>query len=169
MSSLSDAAKVQEFTVGAQGPTPNTPSPMSESEVSFIIRMCLSELLELAQTVTTTDEEAVQYLKDRVKTDLSPYERPDPNDSDTPDRLAADQADAAVDVMYYLYNSFGKKGINLSKVFDVVHNANMAKRDPKTMQFIKRESDGKVLKPEGWQAPDILAEIKKQKENGAWN
>ena len=31
----------------------------------------------------------------------------------------------------------------------MVHAANMAKRDANTGKFIKRESDGKIIKPEG--------------------
>jgi hypothetical protein len=38
----------------------------------------------------------------------------------------------------------------------------MAKRDPKTLQFIKRD-DGKIIKPDGWTAPDITAIIKRQR------
>ena len=160
----SDAAKVCEFTEGSQCPCPNQPQPMNREEVSFITSMVLSELVELVQTVCETDEEAIQFMHDRVQTDISHYQR-----SDDPDVVAADQADAAVDAIYYLYNCFGKKGINLSKVFDVVHQANMNKRDPTTNQFIRRESDGKVLKPVGWKPPNIVAEIKRQHQTGSWS
>ena len=50
----------------------------------------------------------------------------------------------------------------MSKIFDVVHAANMAKRDPTTGKFIRREDDGKIIKPAGWQPPDVTAEIKRQ-------
>lgn len=39
----------------------------------------------------------------------------------------------------------------------------MAKRDPQTGKFIHRE-DGKIIKPEGWTAPDIVAEIRRQRD-----
>ena len=60
------------------------------------------------------------------------------------------QADALVDVYYYSLNAAAKKGVNLSSIFSIVHAANMAKRDPATGQFLKRE-DGKIIKPKGWQ------------------
>ena len=45
--------------------------------------------------------------------------------------------------------------MNLSAVFGVVHGANMAKRNPATGKFEKRESDGKIIKPPGWSPPDV--------------
>ena len=43
----------------------------------------------------------------------------------------------------------------------------MAKRDPLTGEFIKR-ADGKIVKPEGWKAPDVMAEISRQLLAGSW-
>jgi predicted HAD superfamily Cof-like phosphohydrolase len=161
----SDAEHVREFTEGAGAmKCPTQPQPMNKAEVTFVIKMVLSELVELAQTVTETDTEAIELVESSVKTDLSQHER-----TTNPDELAAHQGDAAVDAMYYMYNCFAKKGINLSKMFQVVHQANMNKRDPTTGKFIRRESDGKVLKPPGWQAPDVLAEILRQKQQGSWS
>ncbi len=161
---MSDADKVREFTDGSQGSVLHQPNPMNQQEVSFIVSMVLSEIVELVQTVCETDKEVIDFIIQRVKTDLNQYER-----SDDEDVIASDQADAAVDMIYYLYNCFGKKGINLSRVFDLVHEANMAKRDPKTGKFIRRELDGKILKPKHWKPPDILSEIKRQKIEGSWN
>ena len=51
-----------------------------------------------------------------------------------------------VDSYYYSLKCCCKKGINLSNIFEVVHKANMDKRDPLTGKFLKRE-DGKIIKP----------------------
>ena len=161
---LSNAQQVKQFTEGSQCQCPDTPIPMNKQEVKFVIHMVVSEMVELAQTVCDTDTEAIQMVQVGATTDVSKYTR-----TTDQDEITADQADAAVDAMYYLYNCFAKKGVNLSKVFDVVHKANMAKRDPTTGKFIKRESDGKVLKPAGWLAPNIKNEILNQKTTGSWN
>ena len=87
-----------------------------------------------------------------------------PNDSH---ELVAEQGDAFVDIWYYSLNCMAKKGVNLSKIFDLVHNANMAKRDPSTGKFLKRD-DGKIIKPKGWRPPDIKQEIQRQMNDGAW-
>lgn len=72
-----------------------------------------------------------------------------------------------VDVYYYSLNAAAKKGVNLSSLFGVVHAANMAKRDPASGQFLKRE-DGKILKPAGWAPPDVAGEVRRQMKEGAW-
>merc|ERR1719410_446237 len=88
----------------------------------------------------------------------------------TPNRsyeVIGEQADAMVDIWYYSLNAMAKKGVNLSSIFDLVHSANMAKRDPQTGRFIKR-GDGKIVKPKGWRAPNVGQEIKRQQDQGSW-
>ena len=74
-----------------------------------------------------------------------------------------DQADALIDCMYFILGTAVEIGVDLEPVFDIVQKANMAKLwvDGKPHY---RESDGKVAKPDGWQAPEpqIEAEIKRQ-------
>ena len=44
----------------------------------------------------------------------------------------------------------------------------MAKRDPETGKFLKRE-DGKIIKPKGWKAPDVEGEVVRQDVEGSWS
>ena len=81
--------------------------------------------------------------------------------------LIGEQGDAFVDIWYYSLNCMAKKGVNLSKIFNLVHAANMDKKDPKTGKFIKR-SDGKILKRKGWLPPNVGDEIKRQITHGSW-
>ena len=46
--------------------------------------------------------------------------------------------------------------------------ANMAKRNPATGKFEKR-ADGKIIKPPGWQAPDVEGEMGRQFREGSWS
>lgn len=56
------------------------------------------------------------------------------------------------DIIYIVCGTAVSYGIPLDKVFDEVHRSNMAKLvDGKPV----RRDDGKILKPEGWTAPDI--------------
>lgn len=163
---MSESVLVKEFTEGyGQIECPNHPIPLNREETKFLINMVISEIIELAQTVTDNDDAAKLMLINAVTDDtyLSKYKR-----TNDPDQLVADQADAAIDTWYYMLNAFCKKGINLSKIFSVVHEANMNKRDPKTGKFIK-DAKGKTIKPEGWKEPDILGEIIKQKTDGSWS
>lgn len=72
-------------------------------------------------------------------------------------------SDALADIIYIACGTAVSYGIPLDKVFEEVHRSNMAKLvDGKPL---KRE-DGKVIKPEGWKAPDIAGVLKKsQVEN----
>ena len=127
--------------------------------------MMLDEIMELTATVATPEESkaALKGFVDNSK-DIAKEEYAEgPGGSEQ----IANQADALVDSYYYSLNAACKSGINMSKVFGKVHGANMAKRDAKSGEFLKR-ADGKIIKPEGWCAPDIEAEIKQQLEEGSW-
>jgi predicted HAD superfamily Cof-like phosphohydrolase len=63
-------------------------------------------------------------------------------------------ADALADLIYVLVGMALEYGIPLDKVWDAVQQTNIAKIDPATGKVRKRE-DGKILKPDGWQPPDI--------------
>jgi predicted HAD superfamily Cof-like phosphohydrolase len=63
-------------------------------------------------------------------------------------------ADAIADGIYVLIGTALEYGIPLAKVWNAVQDANMAKVDATTGKVIRRP-DGKILKPDGWQPPDI--------------
>jgi predicted HAD superfamily Cof-like phosphohydrolase len=56
------------------------------------------------------------------------------------------------DIIYIVCGTAASYGIPLDRVFNEVHRSNMEKLvDGKVV----RRDDGKILKPEGWTAPDI--------------
>src|SRR3989338_5086048 len=144
MQAKSNAEAVREFTEGASGiPCPVCPSELAYGEVQFIIRMVMSEMCELAATVTKNNDECDSLMNLCLDTtDKSHLNFKYENNFS---RIGA-QADAMVDAWYYMLDTAAKHGINLSTVFDVVHEANMNKRDPVSGKFLRRESDGKVIK-----------------------
>ncbi|MEM7141469.1 MAG: HAD family hydrolase [Actinomycetota bacterium] len=80
----------------------------------------------------------------------------------------AEQADALLDAIYYICDTAVRHGLNLDRVFDIVHGANMQKVvDGRVI----RRDDGKILKPEGWQDPGPLldAEMDRQQRDGSWS
>lgn len=64
-------------------------------------------------------------------------------------------ADGIGDTIYVLCQLARAMGVPLNQIFNAIHSANMQKVDPATRKVTKRE-DGKVLKPEGWEPPDIF-------------
>lgn len=70
--------------------------------------------------------------------------------------LKANVVKESIDLIYVIAGLLNNLKVPAETVWNAVHLSNMAKVDPTTGQIIKR-SDGKVLKPSGWKAPDILA------------
>nr|WP_246005740.1 HAD family hydrolase [Brevibacillus gelatini] len=73
------------------------------------------------------------------------------------------QVDALIDLSYFNHGDFVVMGIKPQRLFDIVQKANMSKlwEDGKP-RF--REEDGKIIKPNGWEAPEpkLKAEIERQ-------
>jgi predicted HAD superfamily Cof-like phosphohydrolase len=72
----------------------------------------------------------------------------DGEDKDDIENVAKELAD----IIYIVCGTAASYGIPLDRVFNEVHRSNMEKLvDGKVV----RRDDGKILKPEGWTAPDI--------------
>ena len=69
------------------------------------------------------------------------------------ERDLAHIAKEAADVIVVVLGTMAEYGIPFDEVWDAVHKSNMAKvgEDGK----VARREDGKVLKPDGWEPPDI--------------
>jgi len=160
---MTQALAVRQFTCESNSGIefPNIPQKMSKEQVIFITRMILSELDELVCTVSENEQEKEKIMSHCFET----RDKCNKYTFNTDTELIACQYDALVDSHYYALNCAAKHGVNLDKIFEIVHDANMAKKDPITKKFIKRD-DGKIIKPEGWKEPNIELEIKRQiKEN----
>lgn len=69
-------------------------------------------------------------------------------------------ADGIVDSIYVLIGTAIAYGIDLRPVWDAVQAANMAKTGG------GKRDDGKILKPPGWEAPDVEGILNDQKPLG---
>ena len=108
----------------------------------------------IANTPTFMDKKRAEARMSWVKEEVDEFLESD---------NVIDQADALVDALYFILGTAVEIGVDLEPVFDIVQNANMSKLWPDGTAHY-RESDGKVAKPDGWQAPEpqIEAEIKRQ-------
>ncbi len=70
-----------------------------------------------------------------------------------------DIADAIADSIYVRVGTALEYGIPLDRVWAAVQHANMAKVDPAT-GLVRKRADGKILKPDGWQPPDIAGVLR---------
>lgn len=164
---LTNAEKVRKFTEDSSlAPLPKKPQVMNPGQIGFVIKMVMTEMIELLLTEggdEPYDKHSAQTVMrglvdsaiiDHFTAHPDPYKLP----SD-PTAIIADQADAMVDAMYYMYNAASKVGVDLDKVFEEVHQANERKRGPDGK--FQRRADGKIVKPPNWTEPDVVSVIKK--------
>ena len=68
------------------------------------------------------------------------------------DRVEA--LDALIDILVVTIGAIHSMGADAEGAWREVMRTNMAKIDPET-GLVRRRADGKILKPEGWQPPDL--------------
>lgn len=66
--------------------------------------------------------------------------------------------DALIDILVVTIGAIHSMGADAEGAWNEVMRTNFAKIDPETGKVRKRE-DGKVLKPEGWQPPNLTSYI----------
>ncbi len=80
--------------------------------------------------------------------------------AETVDAMARDDlpeiADGLGDLLVVVYGTAIEYGFDMEPIFNLIHKANMAKVGG------GKDGSGKFLKPEGWEPPDIMAEIRRQ-------
>jgi|TARA_B110000503_G_scaffold62961_1_gene99567 predicted HAD superfamily Cof-like phosphohydrolase len=70
-----------------------------------------------------------------------------------------EQLDALIDILVVTVGAIHSGGFDAEAAWNEVMKTNFAKVDPETGLVRKRE-DGKVLKPEGWTAPELSPFVK---------
>jgi len=100
-----------------------------------------------ASEQTITEENQTQY---KMYLDLIDEEVQELKDSVTPQ----DDLDALIDILVVTIGAIYSMGADPEGAWREVMATNLAKIDRVTGKVRKRE-DGKVLKPEGWQPPDL--------------
>lgn len=158
--------KVHEFTSQTYG-AKDSPVPISKDKIKFIIRMIISESLELANTITADPKTFVQECLDTTDLPRNKTEDEINELQINPVDLIDEQMDAFIDIEYYLNDTAARHGINMTEAFDEVHQANMNKKwdDGK---FHIRESDGKIDKPPNFRPPSTKHLVRKMMQQGSW-
>jgi predicted HAD superfamily Cof-like phosphohydrolase len=71
-----------------------------------------------------------------------------------------EQLDALIDILVVTIGAIHSGGFDAEGAWKEVMSTNFAKIDKETGKVRKRE-DGKVLKPQGWRAPELAPFVKK--------
>lgn len=141
---LSDTAAIADFMVAFGQNVRSTPTvDIPEDERALRARLVLEEALEFVEAMgcsVTCGGAAV--TQDLVKVEVLDDESID----------LTEATDALADIIVVTKGSALTLGIPVDDAFRIVHDTNMSKLGPDGSP-IRREADGKVLKPDGWVPP----------------
>lgn len=96
---------------------------------------------------TTTEFNSSQYhmYKDLIKEEFQELQ-----DAES----LSDELDALIDILVVTTGALHSLGADGEGAWNEVMRTNFAKIDPDT-GFVRRRADGKILKPDNWQAPAL--------------
>ena len=124
----------------------------------------VEELVEFVRASSHSEEEFQQAIRDLHQAlDISA----DKVSQKIPAKSTlVGQVDALIDTLYFTYGSFVLMGVDPERIFEIVHQANMAKIFPDGKAQFDPVTH-KILKPEGWEEkhapePAIKKELERQ-------
>lgn len=149
-------SNVATFKRAVGHPMRETPGVPAEERVRFCLSLIMEEFSELL--VSCLAEDSDEWCECAISVRLSlAWESIEAaiNKLDIDVNLT-EFADACADLDYVVESARLEFGIDGHPIARAVHAANMLKLEGPVRE------DGKRLKPEGWQAPDIESELRKQ-------
>jgi predicted HAD superfamily Cof-like phosphohydrolase len=161
----SDFFKVREFQKAFNCPAPDVPTVLSDklaiNRASFVLEEVIELLYATAGDKDRFDKFFAELILNAEETYKKQLTKPFPEE-----RLIG-QIDALIDIKYFAEGGLVETSVVPDRIFDLVHQANMSKifSDGKPHY----DKVGKVIKPEGWEAPEpkIEEEVKRQIKLGA--
>lgn len=147
---------------------PDEPQAFDKKDAVYRAGFKAEELVELLYAAADNDQAAFKQMVadlkesiDQAQTKVLAKQEP------TQDPLV-EEVDALVDLLYFTYGSFALLGVDPTRIFEIVHEANMGKLFADGQPHYHPVTN-KVLKPDNWEtdfAPEvkIAAELKRQRE-----
>lgn len=160
-----DFFKVRDFQKAFNCPAPEVPTVLDDklamNRASFIMEEVIELLYATAGTKERFDRMFAELILNAEKTYDKQLERPFPEDK------LIGQVDAFTDILYFTNGGFVEASVIPDNIVNIVHQKNMEKIFPDGKPHYNEV--GKVIKPEGWVAPEPLIEeeINRQIELGA--
>lgn len=136
--------QVTEFHHAMNQPVLHTPAIPPQARVRLRLKLVAEEFFELARAAGVRCTAAENVFADCL-------EQTEFFEVDLPELV-----DAMADLDYVVEGTRLECGVNGWPVAQEVHRTNMAKLDG------SRDDDGKILKPEGWEPPDIGGVLREQ-------
>jgi predicted HAD superfamily Cof-like phosphohydrolase len=158
--------QAEEFHQTFDPRRPAVPTPFTADEAAFRAAFKIEELVELTAAAAGGDPEKLHKKVQMLHEALDKAEEKMLQKQNWGKDPLIEQADALTDILYFTYGSFSLMGVDPTRIFDIVHQANMGKLFPDGEPHYDPVTN-KVLKPENWEAeyapePKIRQEIERQ-------
>lgn len=145
---MSEHKKVKTFHEAMGIPTHDKPTMPDEATRVLRCRLLLEETLEFIRA-----SGCVVWFASTFRVEAGAFDV----DIDGEPNLAA-MAQENADVRYIAHGNDLAMGVD-GRVFDEVHRANMAKAPG---GVVLKDANGKILKPDGWQPPDVACVLEER-------
>lgn len=122
-----------------------TPQPITRALTQ--VKRFQEEILgcTLPDKPTMLDAEAIEFIHRAAGEELMELSEA---------KTIEDQADALIDLAYFTFGRLIRMGLMPSALFDVVHDANMSKKQGELRKHRSLPGEREAMKPPGWKAPD---------------
>lgn len=145
---------VRKFQKAFGHPAPDKATPLTLERTVARGGWTVEEIVEMIQQTSKDEAEfdsAIDILKLKLDAAVIKSKNDDYNSSEKDVMIG--QLDALIDQLVFVNGSLAEMGIDPKPFYQIVMDANMAKLGPDGKPII-RESDGKIMKPEGWEPPE---------------
>lgn len=161
-------SQTDKFHTAFGHPCADKPTMLTPEQVQTRINFIAEELVEALAVVSTDDNDLFSKVTDLIEAVVE-AEKKESEKGVGSNNPMVDLVDALTDINVFTQGTFSMMGITPQEPFDIVMDANMAKLGPDGKP-IYRESDGKIMKPDGWAEnhapePRIKAEVERQIDN----
>jgi len=145
--------QVTEFHRVFDQPILDTPQIPPEDRIRLRLRLISEEFFELLQATIDTSKVDPEHSASAMRNAMMVI-------NTAPIKVdLVELADALGDLDYVIEGTRLEFGIDGAPIASVIHESNMAKAPD---GVVRKTEAGKVIKPEGWKAPDIESELRKQ-------
>lgn len=156
-------SSVRKFQKAFGHPAPEKVTPLTLERTLARGGWTVEEVVEMIQQSSKNEAEfdnAMVQLHEKIESAVVKSKMDSYNQTEK--ETVIGQLDALVDQLVFVNGSLVEMGIDPEEFFKIVMAANMAKLGSDGKPII-RESDGKIMKPEGWEPPEpkMLAELEK--------
>jgi predicted HAD superfamily Cof-like phosphohydrolase len=139
---------------------PDKPTILSDRQVINRSSWVCEEVIELLHATAGNDIKFSEMYDELIYKMYETYQRQ--LKKEYPKDVLTAQVDANVDQLYFVNGNFTEMGIDPKELFKIVHKANMDKIFPDGLPHYSEV--GKVIKPDGWVAPEKMLEEEIQRQ-----